>query len=61
VSESGDPSLPSTGGNPSTLPKTGAPSGVLALLGAGLLGIGGITLMAGRRRPATVKADSAGI
>jgi LPXTG-motif cell wall-anchored protein len=45
------PTLPSTGGNAASLPKTGASSGVIALLGAGLLGVGGVTLLAGRRRP----------
>ena len=46
--------IPSTGSvdHAAVLPKTGAPVGTMAVLGAGLLAAGAVTLFAGRRRPA---------
>jgi LPXTG-motif cell wall-anchored protein len=45
--------MPTTGtvDHAAALPKTGAPVGSIAALGAGLLAVGAMTLMAGRRRP----------
>jgi len=46
--------IPSTGSvdHAAVLPKPGAPVGTMAVLGAGLLAAGAVTLFAGRRRPA---------
>ena len=50
-------SLPSTGGRTTGLPQTGSSAALVALLGAGLLGLGGVTILAGRRRPVADSMD----
>ena len=45
-----DPGVPSTGGNGATLPKTGSETAALAALAGGLLAVGTLSIVAGRRR-----------
>jgi len=45
-----DPGLPSTGGNGATLPKTGTETAALAALAGGLIAVGTLSIVAGRRR-----------
>jgi LPXTG-motif cell wall-anchored protein len=52
-------SLPNTGGRTTGLPQTGSSAALVALLGAGLLGLGGVTMIAGRRRGDSIDADDA--